>query len=92
VHSRKSVRSVELEDAPSLAVRARVASSARSRVSCVVGGRLRVRECGSEKAATDLRTFVLRRVTSHLGVTFWRTCQEVDPPPLARVQKVETSY
>jgi uncharacterized protein YndB with AHSA1/START domain len=35
VHSRKSVRSVELEDATSLAAGVRVAGSARSRISCV---------------------------------------------------------
>jgi hypothetical protein len=35
VHSRKSVRSVELEDATSLAAGVRVASSAHSRISCV---------------------------------------------------------
>jgi uncharacterized protein YndB with AHSA1/START domain len=34
-HSRKSVRSVELEDATSLAAGVRVAGSARSRISCV---------------------------------------------------------
>jgi hypothetical protein len=35
VHTRKSVRSVELEDATSLAAGIRIASSARPRISCV---------------------------------------------------------
>jgi hypothetical protein len=54
MHSRKSVRSVELEDASSLAAGARVASSARSRISCLVV----IPESGEEARAGDLTNAV----------------------------------